>query len=94
MRTETRTKTVRYEVYIVSDGKEFETRSSCENHEKMLNGTRKKCCRCNGTGRINGRYKTVLDHLHFTEEEIYVYDECPECGGKGYLEKVTTTEWK
>ena len=36
MKTEVRTKTVVYNVYIAKDGKEFTSEEECINHEKYL----------------------------------------------------------
>ena len=95
MRTETRQKTVvvDYKVYIAKDGKEFESERECENYEKMLEGTRKVCPRCHGEGGWHGRWIEPYDNYDIGHVEgHYEWNTCPECGGKGYLDKVIT--WK
>lgn len=92
MRTSIRTKTVEYTVYIAKDGKEFTDPKDCENHEKELDGIRKKCERCNGNGYINKRYIEPYEHWEGGMGGYWESDTCPECKGKGYLEKVTKWE--
>lgn len=82
--------------YIAKDGKEFPTESLCLFHEKELDGLVKVCPRCNGKGRINEHEAHLCgaDAVGYTyEQNTYISsDPCPDCHGKGYLEKVT--EWR
>lgn len=89
MRTDIRTKQVTetYKVYIAKDGKEFHDEEDCIHHEKILDGTRIVCPRCNGDGYINGRYIEPYDHWEGKMGGYYDCDKCPKCNGKGYLEK-------
>ena len=87
MKTVKRERIVEYNVYITSDGKEFEDKTSAENHQKIINGKRKICERCNGKGRINGRFHTVTWNYGHSSEEMWKDDECPDCKGRGYFEK-------
>lgn len=96
MRLETRQKMVGYNVYIAKDGKEFDNEDACRHHEMILDGTRKVCTRCDGKGYINSHYEEYLDSVVNWGDGQYhtrwVSDTCPECGGKGYLEKKVTWE--
>ena len=97
MRKVTRQRTVvqDYNVYIAKDGKEFTSESECENHEKIIDGTRKECPECKGTGRVNEHSEQVFDGGLYGDHQYHTYwtsDKCPRCGGKGYLEKVITWE--
>lgn len=92
MRVEKRQKTISVNVYIASDGKEFESESACKTHEMFLNGTRKTCTRCNGRGWLSREWVPPHEHWEGTMGGYYNYEDCPECNGKGYLEKVT--EWR
>lgn len=85
-------KTVDYDVFITNDGKEFTIKSQAEDHEKFLNGTRKKCSACDGRGRINYREEGYRDTWNMIEGRHEVSDPCHECHGKGYLEKKVTWE--
>lgn len=95
--TEKKIPVTKYEtIYIAKDGKEFSSKSACEDYEEILNGTRKVCSRCGGKGQINIT-KHVLcgaDAVGYTEEQNTYYsgDRCPDCNGKGYFRKVT--EWQ
>lgn len=53
METIKKTKTVTYEVYKTSDGKEFENKTDAQLHEDKIKGTKKDCPKCKGSGRIN-----------------------------------------
>lgn len=92
MRIEERQKIVTYKVYVAKDGKEFPSEEDCRNHEKELNGERKKCERCNGTGYINYRMEKLLNEMTCQMEDVELSDICPVCHGKKYLEKVTKWE--
>lgn len=93
MRTETRQKMVDYTVYIAKDGREFETRESCEAHEEELDGTRKECPTCHGRGYSEGRWvEPGYDPGLGAIEGHYEHNTCPTCGGKGYLKKKVSWE--
>ena len=92
MKTVTRQKVVDYEVYIAKDGKEFTSKTDCENHEKVLNGERKECTNCGGTGYVNRRYIEPYEHWEGQMGGYWESDKCPKCNGKGYLEKKTVWE--
>lgn len=86
METIKKTKTVTYEVYKTSDGKEFENKTDAQSHQDVLDGKRKICEKCKGKGKINYReveYNYDYGRSKSTRTE---YDECPDCNGKGYLE--------
>ncbi len=83
---------VSYDVFITADGKEFTVKSQAEDHEKLLNGTRKVCTRCGGKGRVNFREESYRDTWNMIEGRHEVSDPCHECHGKGYLEK--TVRWE
>lgn len=55
-----KTKTITEKVFVAIDGKEFLSEQACKEHEEYLNGTRKKCEKCNGTGRVNRRTEKRL----------------------------------
>ncbi len=92
MRTETRM--VKQEVFISDDGHECYSREEAhrrdEDYHKRNAGTRRKCPRCGGTGRINSRWEKYFDGGregdHQWHEE-HTSDRCPDCGGKGYQDK-------
>lgn len=92
MRTEQRANTIYETIYITVDNREFSKKTDAEYHEKELNGSIKNCIRCCGKGEINGSYKTSYDPMCPTLQQYWWADKCPECNGKGYLEK--TVEWK
>lgn len=92
MRTETRHKHITYDVYITSDGREFTNWDDANHHDKELNGNIKKCTRCDGSGQLNGHYELHRDLWTCKEERVWTYDKCPECNGKGHLEKKTCWE--
>ena len=92
MRPEQRERIVveKYTVYIAKDGKEFICKDDCERYEKKLNGELKECSRCHGTGKINEHLEQYFDGGMYGDHEYHTYwksDKCPECNGKGYLEK-------
>jgi len=92
MKTEIRTKTVEYKVYIAKDGKEFKTPSECIFHEKQL-GFIKDCPTCNGKGEIA---EEVVEEDYHTGApyRTNVWHRCPTCNGKGYLEKKIKEIWE
>ena len=92
MRTETRTKTVEYKVYIASDGQEFTSEDECLGHEKILDGTRKVCPFCNGKGGTYGEYIPERQHWDGPVGGYRPFTKCDKCDGKGYLDKVIV--WK
>ena len=93
MKQEVRTKTVKYNVYIAKDGKEFKSSKECKHHEMILNGTRIVCPECNGKGRI--AVIEEYDNYHTGElEKTTIYPTCTKCNGKGYLEKKTRIVWE
>jgi len=87
MKTETRIRQVEHSVYITTDGREFVDKDKAEHHEKILNGGRKNCQKCNGNGRINGRYETLTWNYGHTSSEVWKDDKCDICNGKGFLEQ-------
>ena len=93
MRTETREKVVKYEVYIAKDGKEFLSSHECEDYEKYLNGTRKKCPMCGGLGSLKTEWVEAYDNYDIGHVEAHwEYKKCTKCNGKGYLDKKVTWE--
>lgn len=93
MKTEIRTKTVKYAVYIAKDGKEFETKNKCIFHEKKLDGIIKECPECHGKGKITKEYEYDNYHTGAPEKSI-IYPTCTKCNGKGYLEKKNKEVWE
>lgn len=87
-----KTKTITEKVFVAIDGKEFLSEQACKEHEEYLNGTRKKCEKCNGTGRVNRRTEKTFDEMLVKMVDVEYSDPCPACQGKGYLKK--TTEWR
>ena len=82
---------VEQEVFYSDDGHKCATREEArrrdEDFHKRQNGTRRKCSRCGGTGRIHGRYEKYFDGGMYGDHqyhEHYVSDKCPDCDGKGY----------
>lgn len=94
MKTIERTRTVvqKYNVYVAKDGKEFDSKEKCENHEKILDGTRIVCPDCNGKGGWKGKWIEPYDHWDGPMGGYYEHHTCPKCKGKGYLEKKVTWE--
>lgn len=91
METIKKTKTVTYEVYKTSDGKEFENKTDAQLHEDKIKGTKKDCPKCKGSGRINERYEKEWHNTSWVPTEgeyveVRTSDICPDCNGKGYLE--------
>lgn len=90
------TELVERKKYIAKDGKVFYDYDACEAYEedirKRENGDRKTCPKCHGSGRIDGHYEKIFDGGMYGDHEYhdtYIDKECPECGGKGYLERKT-----
>ena len=85
------TKDVKYvaikKVYISDDGKEFDTESECIDYEKRKNGTRKTCQKCNGRGQVREYQRRDWDPGWGHNELITDHDTCPDCHGRGYLDK-------
>lgn len=79
-------------VFVSSDGKEFQSEQACQEHEEYIDGTRKTCEKCNGTGRVNRRIEKTFDEMLVKMVDVEYSDPCPNCKGKGYLEKIT--EWR
>lgn len=84
------TRQIEQHIYISFDGKEFLNERDCIHHEKIENGERKNCLTCSGTGEVtrdndggDGRAFGSMSSPSFWQEK------CPECIGKGYLEKQT-----
>lgn len=73
--------------YQAFDGKVFEYRSDCEDHEKRLRGERKECPRCHGKGYISLGWHQVRNYMTYQYEDVEDTETCKQCGGKGYLEK-------
>ena len=93
MKKEIRIKTVKYNVYIAKDGKEFNSESDCKHHEMILNGTRIICPECNGKGKID--VIEEYDNYHTgVLEKTTIYPTCTKCNGKGYLEKKIKEIWE
>ena len=88
MRKETRQRIVDYNVFIASDGKEFDNKGECKLHEMKLNGEIKECPNCGGSGKITK--KEEYDNYHTGALEwAYATPTCEVCKGNGYLEKKT-----
>lgn len=74
--------------YIAFDGSEFLKEAECDHYEKMKNGIRRNCPQCEGAGEItkdddfagDGKWGSPTGVSHWQEK-------CPNCRGKGYLEK-------
>ena len=85
------------EKYKTSDGKIFNFKQQAEDHQKILDGLRKKCPTCNGEGILNERseYGWIEDGWA-PGSGSYGYkqisDTCNNCNGKGFLEKKTSWE--
>ena len=86
MRKEIRQKLTDCEVYVASDGREFNDRKACEIHEGIVNGTIKICSACNGEGRTSEWQEYENYHTGVLEKSL-VFPTCKTCNGKGYLEK-------
>ena len=91
METIKKHKQVEYEVYKTSDGKEFALKSDAQTHEEKLNGTKKDCPTCKGTGKINERWEKEWQNTDWIPTkgeyvDVKKSDECPECKGKKVLE--------
>lgn len=86
MRTEQRTKNIEYTVYIADDGVEYENEKDCKFHDRLVHDEIKTCDKCKGTGKIS---EEQWDENYHTgvPEKFTVYNTCPCCKGKGYLEK-------
>jgi len=92
MRKIQKEKTIWVDMYVSEDGKEFESESACIHHEKMVNGTRKKCDCCDGKGYTHREWIPEHDHWEGTMGGYYKRTTCPKCKGKGYLERKVTWE--
>lgn len=80
-------KTIYVTKYQAFDGKVFEYRSDCEDHEKRLRGERKECPHCHGKGFISQGWHQVRNYMTYQYEDVEDTETCKQCGGKGYLEK-------
>lgn len=87
-----RTVTHKYIVYIAKYGKQFESKDQCENHEKILDGTRKVCECCGGKGGWQGKYIKPYRHWDGDMGGYHEWIKCERCDGKGYLDKKVTWE--
>lgn len=86
MKKVTRKKTIKYNVYIAKDGKEFKTSKECKHHEMILDGTRIVCPECHGKGTV----AVVEEYENYhtgAPEKTTIYPTCTKCHGRGYLEK-------
>ena len=94
MKIEQRQRTVvqDYKVYIAKDGQEFDSEDKCKHHEMILNGTRKVCEHCGGNGGWQGKWIEPYDHWDGPMGGYHEWHTCPQCKGKGYLEKKVTWE--
>lgn len=93
MQTIIKQKLVDYEVYRSIDGKEFEYKSECEDHELRLSGLRKECPNCHGQGKFRGRFVPEYDNYDIGHVDAhYEYETCKTCNGKGYLDKKVSWE--
>ena len=93
MKTEIRTKTVEYKVYIAKDGKEFKSSKECKHHEMILDRKRIICPECHGEGKI--AVVEEYDNYHTgAPERTTIYPTCTKCNGKGYLEKKIKEVWE
>ncbi len=92
METIKKTRTIEYEVYRTSDGKEFEDKAKALNHQDILDGKKRTCALCGGKGQVNKEYvdeHQVRNELTCEFETIpghYRKEMCPVCNGRGYLE--------
>ena len=92
MKIETRTKIVKYNVYIAKDGKEFTSPKDCKHYEMILDGTRMVCPECNGKERI--AIEEEYNYHTGAPEISTIYPTCPKCNSKGYLEKKLKEVWE
>ncbi len=86
-----KTKTVEYTAYQTSDGREWDNPISAQLHEDKLQGKRKDCPHCKGSGQINERYVEEFylqpgEHFATGKHQVLKSDVCPTCNGKKYLE--------
>ena len=87
MRTYEKERVIKETIYVAKDGKEFRNKEACRAYEEELDGIRKRCDNCYGTGRINHRVESIRNELTCKMEDIELSDTCPVCSGKGYLRK-------
>ena len=90
MRTEQVSYTAYRTEYITNDGKRYTSKSEAEHHEAMLNGNRRACSDCRGTGNMGEEQRTSYQ-AGYGVEHYSVTIKCKTCNGKGYLEK--TVSW-
>ena len=85
------TKTIQVNVFESSDGKEFESQEKCLFHEDIINGIKKICLPCYGSGRVLYDNDPTGDggwggtRCGISSSVI----DCSNCKGKGYLELKT-----
>lgn len=65
---------VQVEKYQTEDGRIFDSAKQAEHHERIISGVRRICPKCNGTQQV-------------PDEEFRRYYACPDCDGRGYVEK-------
>ena len=93
MRKEIRQKTVKYNVYIAKDGKEFTSSKEFKHYEMILDGTRKVCPECHGKGQVLEEQEYDNYHTGVPEKSTF-FVTCTKCNGKGYLEKKIKEVWE
>ena len=93
MKKDVRTRTVKYNVYVAKDGKEFDSENECKHYEMILDDTRKVCPECHGKGVVIKEYEYDNYHSGVPETSIF-FPTCTKCNGKGYLEKKIKEVWE
>ena len=74
--------------YIAIDGTVFTTPEACLDYEKTIKEVKRKCDKCNGYGRVRGRWVDEYDNYDIGHIEAhYEWDTCPKCNGYGYTVK-------
>lgn len=90
MKIEKHTVTTEVVDYIAIDGTKFKTMEACQEYEKTLKVTKRKCKKCHGVGLVQGKwiepfYNYDIGHI----EGHYQYDTCPDCNGNGYKQTIS-----
>ena len=90
---EKKVRLIEQEYWVSDDGREFLVESECVDYEMKLIGRRKTCDGCGGNGKVVKDNDIGGDGGWGSSTGVRVWvEECKECGGKGYLEKVEI--WK